>query len=268
MRKGSQVSLLLVAVAVATVARTRAQKSSAIQDVSPPRVSFECGRRSPTIITYPSGSEPEIIFGPLLRPGHNRTAPRPTRRPPRPVVDGITVEINAWPWMALLGEKVAGEMHWHCGGSLINEQWILTALHCFFFKNFNVVRLGEHDYENDFDGANPVDVGIAETILYPGYVHPQAYHDLALLKLDTKVTIQEGIRPVCLPWGKESNVDLTGKKVTLTGWGDTSYSQFHLFLRAGQRERDSDSSSDSCFSCLHVLTLPPSLTQHTGQHET
>lgn len=33
---------------------------------------------------------------------------------------------------------------------------------------------------------------------------------------------------MCLPWGRESDNDITGRLVTLTGWGDTQFRQFHL----------------------------------------
>ena len=35
--------------------------------------------------------------------------------------------------------------------------------------------------------------------------------------------LKEFISPVCLPWGAESNKDITTQKATLTGWGDTEF---------------------------------------------
>ncbi|XP_042217635.1 venom protease-like isoform X2 [Homarus americanus] len=139
-------------------------------------------------------------------------------------VGGVIAEKNAWPWMALLGDtNEQGKITWFCAGALINEQWVLSALHCFLFTTVTVVRLGEHDYNDDGDGAVHEDFGVAETILHPDYVHPQGYHDLALLKLNRRVILKPFINPVCLPWGQESINDLTGTKVTLTGWGATQF---------------------------------------------
>ncbi|XP_069176437.1 proclotting enzyme-like [Procambarus clarkii] len=89
-----------------------------------------------------------------------------------------------------------------------------------------VVRLGEHDYNDDDDGAAHVDFGVAESILYPEYVHPQGYHDLALIKLDRKIVFKSNIKAVCLAWGEESSYSLVGQSVTVTGWGSTKFGGF------------------------------------------
>ncbi|XP_047470870.1 venom protease-like [Penaeus chinensis] len=181
-----------------------------VQGISPPAVNFECGIQTRRTVLRSRRqlraserlSEEEIVAGAL-------------------VVGGRDAEVGAWPWMALLGERdAAGSIDWFCAGMLINEQWILTAAHC-FARRANVVRLGEHDYSNPNDGANPEDFGLATTIAYPQYSKPQLYHDIGLIRLNKRVTIQPYIRPVCLPWGAGSNVDLVGKTVTVTGWGLT-----------------------------------------------
>ncbi|XP_063586327.1 proclotting enzyme-like [Penaeus indicus] len=85
----------------------------------------------------------------------------------------------------------------------------------------SVVRLGEHDYSTTRDGDRHEDFPVGETVLYPEYRLPQAYHDLALVKLGRRVVFNSHINPVCLPWGSEAEKDLTGKAVVVTGWGAT-----------------------------------------------
>ncbi|XP_063850050.1 trypsin-5-like [Scylla paramamosain] len=194
--------------------------SSATFDVSPPQVSFECGISRPRIIR-----KPESSFRRRRSSSHSLHR-GDVGRSKRSVVGGITSKVDAWPWMTLLGKSSAGGNTWFCGGVLINEQWVLSALHCFFDITANVVRLGEHDYNDNEDGANHKDVKVADVVLYPHFNPGTAYHDLALLKLESKVTIQRSIRPVCLPWGTESEKNITGETATLTGWGDTSFGGF------------------------------------------
>ncbi|XP_042868136.1 venom protease-like [Penaeus japonicus] len=175
-----------------------------ILDVSPPKVNFECGVRAT-----------KDVFIPLPSPSESR-------RRKRTIVGGVISERNTWPWMALLGEVQRDlTFDWLCAGTLINDQWVLTAAHCFDKRNPDVVRLAEHDYSTTADDAVHVDFTIIEKVIYPDYTFPQAHHDLALLKLDKKVVFQKFIRPVCLPWGLESTADLTGRNVTATGWGAT-----------------------------------------------
>ena len=43
------------------------------------------------------------------------------------IVGGAQAQKDSWPWQVLLA--VAGGSQF-CGGSLIQEQWVLTAAHC------------------------------------------------------------------------------------------------------------------------------------------
>ncbi|KAK7076698.1 Trypsin-like serine protease [Halocaridina rubra] len=175
-------------------------------DISPPYVGTElsCGK-----------SAVKELLGPFI-PIRRSWQSEPI------IVGGVEAKRNAWPWMALLGvEEGRGEYNWFCAGALINDQWILTAAHCLDEITPRIVRLGEHDYNDDLDQAAHEDFAIEKQISYPEYTFPMAYHDLALLKLAKKVTIKEFVSPVCLPWQEESRTDLTGRRVKVTGWGDT-----------------------------------------------
>lgn len=42
------------------------------------------------------------------------------------IVGGRPTGVNRYPWVA----KLMYENHFHCGGSLINSDYVLTAAHC------------------------------------------------------------------------------------------------------------------------------------------
>jgi len=44
--------------------------------------------------------------------------------------DGETGPVGSWPWMASVGERRGERWHHLCGGSIVNENYVLTAAHC------------------------------------------------------------------------------------------------------------------------------------------
>ncbi|XP_069980484.1 venom peptide isomerase heavy chain [Penaeus vannamei] len=188
--------------------------------IAAPAVNFECGLQATRTIPLPGGLPSRRRRGSLAGQSIGIGASS-LAGDVQAVAGGITSRVSAWPWMALLGEKDSTNTpDWLCAGSLINDQWVLTAAHCFDSRNPDVVRLGEHDYDDPSETTHE-DYAISQTVVYPHYVPEQAYHDLALIKLDRKVQIKDFIRPVCLPWNQRNPSRLVNSGVTVTGWGRT-----------------------------------------------
>lgn len=56
------------------------------------------------------------------------------------IVGGQTAEKGSWPWQAMLASRGGSQF---CGGSLVEENWVLTAAHCVYGSSEDriVVRL-------------------------------------------------------------------------------------------------------------------------------
>ena len=67
-------------------------------------------------------------------------------------------------------------------------------------------------------------VSFVET--HPNYEAPNVHYDYALLLLHNPFDLQDHIDIICLP---NPNEDFTGRRCTVTGWGQEEMSIFHFF---------------------------------------
>ncbi|XP_050093433.1 melanization protease 1-like [Anopheles aquasalis] len=147
---------------------------------------------------------------------------------------GNTTDPFEYPWMVVLRYERDGEFKDQCGGSLINNRYVLTAGHCVRTENrWNLisVRLGEQDKSKPIDcivysngerrcADPPIVLGIESTVVYPGYNRPFARHDIALIRLPQEITYSDSIQPICLPT-REDVRNLLLPRFIVAGWGKT-----------------------------------------------
>jgi hypothetical protein len=79
--------------------------------------------------------------------------------------------------------------------------------------------LGDLNLKLTNDGAQPVNYLVEEVIRHPQYKPPAKYNDIALLKLDHPVELNEFIRPACLHTTDTFPIN----KTVATGWGRIDY---------------------------------------------
>ncbi|XP_042249305.1 serine protease 27-like [Thunnus maccoyii] len=130
------------------------------------------------------------------------------------IVGGEDAAAGAWPWQASLHSN---GRHF-CGGSLINNQWILTAAHC--FPSTSTLGLQVYLGRENQQSLNPNEVSrtVSQVITHPNYDSNTNDNDIALLRLSSTVDFTNYIRPVCL--AAAGSVFGAGTTCWVTGWGD------------------------------------------------
>ena len=131
------------------------------------------------------------------------------------IVGGQEAAEHAWPWQVALFIDDA----WFCGGSIISENYVLTAAHCADGAGYFDVMAGAHNVR---DSSEPHRVEITS---YNGWTHPDwnsndLSGDLALIELPSPLEFNEYISPSCLP--AAGDVLAEGSMVCVTGWGKPS----------------------------------------------
>ncbi|XP_038051917.1 trypsin-like [Patiria miniata] len=133
------------------------------------------------------------------------------------IVGGDEAVPGSWPWQVMLRKKYWGGDYQFCGGTLINDQWVVTAAHCFYnYGNINLYSavVGAHD--RDAVDATQSSVGLAQVFLHEDYNTRTLDNDITLLKLSSPVSLSDYVTPACLPQREVA----TGTDCVVTGWGD------------------------------------------------
>uniref|UniRef100_A0A182JNZ4 Peptidase S1 domain-containing protein n=1 Tax=Anopheles christyi TaxID=43041 RepID=A0A182JNZ4_9DIPT len=137
--------------------------------------------------------------------------------------NGIGAKAGHWPWHAAIFHRIGGKNKYECGGSILDENTILTASHCVhttsgvISKSRVVVDVGRiHLKEgNEYTQTHLV----KEIIVHPGFSKNSIINDIALIKLSSNITMTKYVQPVCL-WTMDSNQELiVGRNGTVVGFG-------------------------------------------------
>ncbi|XP_039736267.1 serine protease 38 [Pteropus medius] len=130
------------------------------------------------------------------------------------IVGGVDAPEKKWPWQVSV--HYAG-LH-VCGGSIINEYWILSAAHCFgrdkdseaFDMYVGLVDLKVAGNHTQWFEVNKV-------ILHHTY---ELYHpvggDVALVQLKSPIVFSDSVLPVCIA---SPNMNFQNISCWATGWG-------------------------------------------------
>ena len=133
------------------------------------------------------------------------------------------VAIGEFPHQAALYPQLPDEFISFCGGSILSENWILTAAHCCDkASGFNVVAGGVSLQTNE---GIEQQTSVKEIFIHENYTEEGTNNDICMLRLATYLEFNENVSSIDLPTKKQKLNETT--HLVMTGWGTTMGSPIH-----------------------------------------
>lgn len=148
------------------------------------------------------------------------------------IVNGEEAVIESFPWQVAIRETFRQKII-ICGGSIFNENWIITAAHCTDqFDNGREVTITAGHTESDFQTARKQPLyqlrNVITIIEHLGWRRRAVKRDFAMLQVETPLVFNDAIFPICLPppdFNIAQNFPAEKEKeapvCVVSGWGDT-----------------------------------------------
>ncbi|XP_036359157.1 atrial natriuretic peptide-converting enzyme-like isoform X2 [Octopus sinensis] len=135
-----------------------------------------------------------------------------------------------YPWQVAV-EHITGaysdfyySTEYFCGGTILHNDWIISAAHCFVGKKKEslIIKVGDHNkkiwdtYEQTFK--------VAELIIHAKYDDNSYDYDIALIKIEPNkkgngIVFNDYVQPACLP--DKNTTYFESERCHISGWGNT-----------------------------------------------
>jgi secreted trypsin-like serine protease len=141
------------------------------------------------------------------------------------IVGGQNARRGRLPWQVSLQFPFDQEFEHFCGGSIVNERWIVTAAHCADGVPARLMRVVAGDHSLTVSEGVEQAVSVSRAVIHPRY-NPEAFeNDIALLELSTPLILTARRRATAIalftPAHREAGLDAPGTMAIISGWGDT-----------------------------------------------
>jgi len=139
------------------------------------------------------------------------------------IIGGKDAVPYSWPWQVSIHRKRNATYFSHtCGASILSNQWILSAGHCFADTNLDTyfLKLGVFNQLKTDESGEKI-LKLSEIHVHPKFGSSGALYDISVLKLAEPIEFTDHISPVCLPTEQDEELPQAGTNIFLTGWGVT-----------------------------------------------
>ncbi|XP_072244816.1 granzyme G-like [Leuresthes tenuis] len=129
------------------------------------------------------------------------------------IFGGHEVVPHSRPYMVLLECITHNYRTKHCGGILLSKDFVMTAAHC-KAKSYNAI-LGVQNFLNKDEKRQ--NISVEQAFIHPNYTqNVNLTNDMMLLKLNSRVELNNNVKPVMLA---DQCGDFVPKSCIVSGWG-------------------------------------------------
>uniref|UniRef100_A0A182NJN8 Peptidase S1 domain-containing protein n=1 Tax=Anopheles dirus TaxID=7168 RepID=A0A182NJN8_9DIPT len=175
------------------------------------------------------------------------------------VTNGIKAEPGDWPWhVALFARGARSTAEYKCGGSIISENFVLSAAHCFSNTDPDryFLKAGVHNLYNESD-PNMVKYNLFEIILHSKYVKRTFTNDIALMRPDRTISFtSNAVSPICVfRSAQQTAIDVLKQSGIAVGFG---FNENHKISETLQQASMVVIEKQQCIARLpaHISYLP------------
>jgi len=137
------------------------------------------------------------------------------------IIHGTVAKHGQFPYQAALYMDSSS----FCGGSLISNQWVLTAGHCGYRHTRFTIYLGAQEVQKPSENGREVITSTAGMV-HENYNPNLLDNDVCLVRLPREIKLTPLIQTINLPPRSYASQSFEGQAVTVSGWGkptDSSY---------------------------------------------
>tara|TARA_R110002049_G_scaffold234457_1_gene407682 strand:- start:520 stop:1911 length:1392 start_codon:yes stop_codon:yes gene_type:complete len=135
------------------------------------------------------------------------------------ITNGFPIEIQNVPYQVSIQNKSNGN-HF-CGGSIINNKYVLTAAHCVDVTNASDITLNVGFSLQNNPGNNLQSYNARRIIVHPNYNNGTNDFDIAVIEIEGTFSFNSSVQPVELISPQSLASETIGNQVRVSGWGWT-----------------------------------------------